>query len=110
MNIVRHSGVYSVLFAGLLLLNANIARACAPGDGCTECQTGALTACFYAEAENDASDIANGKFKRRTSVSVTYPGSADAGAICAECQSYAGDSAPKKAYCASYMASGVCNR
>jgi hypothetical protein len=110
MNIVYRFGISFLLFAGIMLAAANIACACSPEDGCTECEAGMVAACFKAEADRDALDVSMGKYTRKSSLVQNYSGSADATADCAECRGDGEDSATKKGFCPSYLASGICNR
>ena len=110
MNIVRSAVISFAIFVGLMLLDTGNARACSPEDGCTECETGMVSICFRAEAARDALEVSLGKYAQKSSLGQNRSSSADTGSDCAECLSYGGDSATRKAFCASYLASGICSR
>jgi hypothetical protein len=108
MNIaIRVAGILLGILP-FLALGAPAALACSPEDGCIECETGTVSACFKAEAARDAIDLSSGKYTRKSSIAQVRGGTGGAASDCARCQSYAGDNATTKAFCAAYLASGIC--
>ena len=110
MNIASRVAVILLVLASFLAFCSNIGFACSPEDGCTECGPGMVSACFKAEAAKDAIDVSSGKYTRKSSIAQVRSGGADAGSDCSQCLSYVGDNATTKAFCAAYLASGICSR